>query len=91
MKLCRVQQSDMVVVAAGLPSVCSLPHSLHFSQPTQSITRVMFWKVACSWRFSSAACSPFQSRPSSNGIGQDSEIAGLDNCTASGKQSESLT
>ena len=26
---------------------CSLAHILHFSQPTQSMMRVMLWKVAC--------------------------------------------
>lgn len=30
-----------------MPSSCSFAHILHFSQPTQSMMRVMLWKVAC--------------------------------------------
>ena len=30
------------------PSSCSLPQSLHFSQPTQSMADVMLWKWLCS-------------------------------------------
>ena len=54
----------------GIPKICSLPHSLHFSQPTQSMTRVMFWKCFCKSCLSSTAFAPFHNRPSSKGMGQ---------------------
>lgn len=53
-----------------LPKICNLPQSLHFSQPTQSITRVIFWKCFCKSCLNSAAFAPFHNRPSSKGIGQ---------------------
>lgn len=62
------------------PSICSLPHSLHFSQPTQSMTLVMFWKWSCSCALSSALSAPFHMRPSSNGTGQACCSASLFTC-----------
>ena len=62
------------------PRICSLPQSLHFSQPTQSMTRVMFWKCFCRSRFNSAAFVPFHNRPSSKGMGQAFLSASLLTC-----------
>ncbi len=48
-----LQQSYPLLSPAALckgtlpaPQTCSLAHILHFSQPTQSMMRVMLWKVA---------------------------------------------
>mmetsp|Transcript_26425 Transcript_26425/g.67225 ORF Transcript_26425/g.67225 Transcript_26425/m.67225 type:complete len:201 (-) Transcript_26425:196-798(-) len=61
--------ANSTLSAVAMPSVCSLPHSLHFSHPTQSMIRVMFLKAPCISASSCPPCSPFHSRPSSNGSG----------------------
>ena len=68
--------------SARSPRICSLPHNLHFSHPTQSMTRVIFWKCFCRSRFSSTALAPFHNRPSSKGMGQVFLSASLLTCNA---------
>lgn len=64
-----------------IPKSCNLPHNLHFSQPTQSIALVMFWKLPCSCLFNCLLSADFHKRPSSNGTGQADFNASLSTCT----------
>ncbi len=63
---------------AHAPSVCSFPHSLHFSQPTQSMMRVMLTKAERSSSRRARLSLPFHSRPSSNGMGHEARRSGED-------------
>ena len=62
------------------PSNWSLPHSLHFSQPTQSMMEVMLRKCVCSCRLRSPASALFHIRPSWKGMGHALRSASLFTC-----------
>ena len=38
---------NRILREVAMPRSCSFPHILHFSQPTQSMMDVMFWKLLC--------------------------------------------